>query len=149
MSRKLKISDERLIEVALSANSASSAASILGIKYNTFKIHAERLGVFNPNQSGKGISKPIKDERKISLDEILMGKHPSYQSNKLRIRLLSEGVKDSKCECCGLSTWLGKNIPLELDHIDGNCYNHIIENLRILCPNCHAQTETYRGKNKK
>ena len=149
MSRKIKVSDEEIVSVALSTPSATSAASILGIKYSTFKVHAERLGVFKTNQSGKGISKPITDDRKIILSDILEGKYPHYQSNKLRKRLIIEGVKESKCECCGLTEWLGKNISLELDHIDGNCYNHRIENLRIVCPNCHAQTETYRGKNKK
>lgn len=149
MSRKIKVSEEEIVEVALSTQSATSAASKLGMKYSTFKVHAERLGVFKTNQSGKGISKPINDDRKISLSEILNGNYPSYQSNKLRLRLIKEGIKEYKCECCGLSEWLGKKISLELDHIDGNCYNHNIENLRIVCPNCHAQTETYRGKNKK
>ncbi len=149
MSRKLKVSDEEILDIATTAQSATSAASILGIKYSTFKVHAERLGVFRPNQSGKGISKPITDNRKIPLKEILEGEHPQYQSNKLRTRLINERVKERRCECCGLTEWLGKNISLELDHIDGNCYNTRIENLRIVCPNCHAQTETYRGKNKK
>ena len=147
MSRKIKVTDEEIVEVALSSNSATSAASKLGIKYSTFKIHAKRLGVFKTNQSGKGLSKPIFDDRKIPLIDIINGKHPQYQSNKLRIRLLKEGVKEHKCENCGLTEWLGKKISLELDHIDGNCYNHSIENLRVICPNCHAQTETYRGKN--
>ena len=147
MSRKIKVTDEEIVEVALSSNSATSAASKLGIKYSTFKIHAKRLGVFKTNQSGKGLSKPISDDRKIPLIDIINGKHPQYQSNKLRIRLLKEGVKEHKCENCGLTEWLGKKISLELDHIDGNCYNHCIENLRVICPNCHAQTETYRGKN--
>lgn len=149
MSRKIKVSDNEIVSAASLFPSATAAASFLGIKYSTFKVHAERLGVFKTNQSGKGISKPITDERKILLSEILEGKHPQYQSNKLRKRLINEGVKEQKCECCGLTEWLGKNISLELDHIDGNCYNHRIENLRIVCPNCHAQTETYRGKNKK
>jgi hypothetical protein len=149
MSRKIKVSDEEIVSVALTSKSATSAASILGIKYSTFKVHAERLGVFKTNQSGKGISKPITDNRKIPLVEILQGLHPSYQTNKLRRRIIDEGIKEQKCECCGLTEWLGKNISLELDHIDGNCYNHHMENLRIVCPNCHAQTETYRGKNKK
>ena len=83
------------------------------------------------------------------LSDILDGKHPQYQSNKLRVRLIESEIKDSKCEVCGLSEWLGFPIRLELDHIDGNMYNHKLENLRILCPNCHSQTETYRGKNKK
>ena len=67
----------------------------------------------------------------------------------MRKRLISEGIKEHKCECCGLSEWLGEPIPLELDHIDGDHYNNTYKNLKILCPNCHAKTPTYRGKNKR
>ena len=149
MSRKIKVTDEQIVQAAMTSTSATSAASKLGIKYETFKVHAKRLGVFNTNQSGKGVSKPKEDGLgKIPLQEIFDGKHPQYQSNKLRLRIFSEKIKEKKCECCGTSSWLGKQLSLELDHIDGNRYNHKLENLRILCPNCHSQTETYRGKNK-
>ncbi len=52
------------------------------------------------------------------------------------------------CSVCSLSEWRGQTIPIELDHIDGDCFNNDRSNLRLLCPNCHAQTPTYRGKNK-
>lgn len=52
-----------------------------------------------------------------------------------------------KCECCGLIEWQGQQIPLELHHKDGNNMNNIEENLQLLCPNCHALTDNYRGKN--
>ena len=51
------------------------------------------------------------------------------------------------CEVCGLSEWMGKPIPIELDHVDGDADNNSAENLRLICPNCHAQTETYKGAN--
>lgn len=52
-----------------------------------------------------------------------------------------------QCSGCGLRpTWNGKPITLEVDHIDGDRRNNIIENLRVLCPNCHSQTPTYKGK---
>lgn len=60
-------------------------------------------------------------------------------------RLLTE--RGRKCQVCNLTSWLDREIPIELDHIDGNPENSTKENLRLICPNCHAQTETYRGKN--
>lgn len=53
-----------------------------------------------------------------------------------------------QCEICRLTTWLEKPIPLELDHIDGNADNNTRDNLRLVCANCHAQTETYKAQNK-
>lgn len=149
MGRKISCTDQDIIEASEKFLSVTQAAASLGIKYNTYRVHAIRLGVFKPNQSGKGISKPIQDDRKIDLQEILEGKHPQYQSNKIRRRLLGEGLKEHKCEKCGITEWLGNPAPLELDHIDGNRQNHKIENLRLLCPNCHSQTDTYRGRNTK
>lgn len=52
-----------------------------------------------------------------------------------------------RCEVCGLSEWLQKPISLELDHVDGNSDNNSENNLRLICPNCHSQTETYKGAN--
>lgn len=52
------------------------------------------------------------------------------------------------CEVCGISEWNGQAIKLECDHIDGNPRNNVIDNLRLICPNCHSQTDTYKAKNK-
>jgi len=142
----MKIDINRIREVCKNSNSMADAARILGINYKTLKRYSQTLEVFAPNQSGKGMKKKG-NGTKISLDEILLGKHPTYQTNKLRKRLISEGVKNKNCEVCGIDSWLGQELSLELDHIDGNKTNHKIENLRIICPNCHSQTHTYRGKN--
>ena len=82
------------------------------------------------------------------LTEILV-KGSSYQSFKLKNRLLIEGLKQHKCESCGLKEWFGTAIPLELHHINGDNTDHRFHNLRLLCPNCHAQTDSYRRKNNK
>jgi hypothetical protein len=69
-----------------------------------------------------------------------------HSSHRLKLRLISEGVKSYKCEICELTEWNGKPVPLELDHINGDHFDNRLENLRILCPNCHAQTPTHSSK---
>ena len=79
----------------------------------------------------------------------ILAKDSAYQSHKLKRRLILEGVKLHVCESCRLTEWLGKPIPLELHHVNGNNSDNRLENLLLLCPNCHALTDSYRGKNKK
>lgn len=57
-------------------------------------------------------------------------------------------TKGRKCEICQLEKWLDKPITLELHHIDGNSDNNDLNNLQIICPNCHSQTDNYKAKNK-
>ncbi|MBT7930179.1 HNH endonuclease [Candidatus Peregrinibacteria bacterium] len=59
-----------------------------------------------------------------------------------------ENAETVKCSSCELETWQGKEIVLEIDHIDGNSDNNSLDNLRLLCPNCHSQTKTYKNRNK-
>ena len=129
------------------AESMSQACASLGMYYTTFSIHAKRLNVFNPNQSGKGM---VKHFPKIPLSEIIYdGKHPQYRSGTIRKRLIKEGIKEHKCNSCNGTKWLDNPIPLELHHKDGNHYNHLLENLELLCPNCHTCTDNYGSKNHK
>lgn len=68
-------------------------------------------------------------------------------SHHLKQRLLREGVLPHRCDVCGTSEWLTWPVPRELDHINGDRRDNRLENLRLLCPNCHALTPTYRGRN--
>jgi hypothetical protein len=79
--------------------------------------------------------------------EVYLNNEYPIQSNKLKNRLLSEKVFEHKCDTCKLTEWNELPIPLQLDHIDGNSDNNNLSNLRLLCPNCHALTDTYCGKN--
>ena len=145
-----KIDDTEIVKAIQQSKTMAEANSKLGMHFNTFKKHASRLGLYTPNQGGKGTVKEKKEGAgKIYLNDILEGKYPEYQTFKLKNRLIKEGIKENKCENCGLSSWLGKNINCELDHINGVSTDHRLENLQILCPNCHSQTDTFRAKNKK
>ena len=81
----------------------------------------------------------------VPFDEYIKG--DCVQTNKLRKKLLREGFKEHICECCKNTLWNNMPIPLEVHHIDGNNQNNNLENLQLLCPNCHALTNNYRGKN--
>lgn len=120
-------------------------AKELHCKQETLNKYLEKMGiVYNGNQSGKGFSK--NSSRGMNLMEYLTNSK-DIQSNKVRKKLLQEGYKEHRCENCGMTEWLGKPIPLELHHIDGNRHNNTLENFILLCPNCHAFTNSYRGKN--
>lgn len=87
-------------------------------------------------------------QKKIPLSEILI-ENSTYNCNHLiKNRLYNELNWEYKCKECGISEWNGKELSLELDHINGNNTDNRIENLRLQCPNCHSQTSTFRGKNK-
>lgn len=145
---KNRISDALFVSTCKSSKSMASACAELNLHFNSFKKRAIELNCYITNQSGVGINKTA-GSRKIPLEEILNGLHPSYSTSKLRARLVKEKIKKNECEICYISEWQQKKIDLELDHIDGNKTNHKLKNLRILCPNCHSQTSTYRSKNKK
>jgi 5-methylcytosine-specific restriction endonuclease McrA len=65
----------------------------------------------------------------------------------LKQRLISAGLKDGSCERCGISEWLGQSLSVTLHHINGDRLDNRVENLELLCPNCHSQTENYSGRN--
>ena len=75
-------------------------------------------------------------------------KEKSYvRLSDLKWKLFSEGLKEYKCEKCGCTSWNGKQISLQLHHVNGNPADNRLENLQILCPNCHSQTDNYCGRN--
>lgn len=67
--------------------------------------------------------------------------------HNLKLRLLKEGLKTGSCERCGVSSWLGRELALALHHVNGDRHDNRLENLELLCPNCHSQTDTFAGRN--
>jgi predicted RNA-binding Zn-ribbon protein involved in translation (DUF1610 family) len=130
---------DKLKEAIESSNSMQEACSKLGWHFNTFKTRAQKEGLYNPEKGWRTKSKPIPDKKDIS----------EIQSRRgIKNRILKENLISYVCSNCGLNEWNNKPISLHLDHINGKNWDHRIENLRFLCPNCHSQTETYTGKNK-
>lgn len=80
------------------------------------------------------------------IKEIING-NTNLDRKQIKARLFATNVKEKKCEKCGITQWNGQEAPLELHHIDGNNKNNKLENLEILCPNCHYQTPNHRGRN--
>lgn len=135
------IPKETFIKICNESVSMTRAAAKMGLHFNTFRKYAKQYDCYKTNQSLKGVSKNI--PRQIE-------KLEDYATRaSVRSRILKEELLDYECNECGIKEWNNKEIALELDHINGDGHDHRLENLRFLCPNCHSQTKTFRGKNLK
>lgn len=141
--REIKVSDKQIQEAYEKYDTLHLASAELKMTTVSLWRRAKKLGLRWKDKNYRPES-----TQKIPTKEILNGLHPYYQTLKLKKRLLVDGIKENKCEVCGITEWNNKPLFMRLDHIDGNSHNHKLENLRMTCPNCHSQSETYCGKNK-
>jgi hypothetical protein len=146
-----KYTEQQLEEAIKNSTSLAQALSKLGVAPygGNYEVLRRAIKYFHLDTShftgqtwNKGKSMGPRQPLKRYLNNELQ-----IQSYKLKRKLLSENVLDWKCSSCKNTEWLGRPIPLELDHINGNHSDNQLPNLRLLCPNCHAFTPNYRGKN--
>ena len=118
-----------------------SAYAILKLKISEYGIDISHMAHQGHN---KGKSWIINN-----LETILVEDSHYTNTHHLKNKLWKSGKLSRKCYECGIVEWMEKPAPLQLDHINGKRTDNRIENLRILCANCHAQTDTWTGKNKR
>lgn len=112
----------------------------LSCKVDTLKSYYKKMGIeYSGNQNRKGMKHY---EQRIPAEQFVLG---NVSNSAKRKRLIDDGIKEAKCERCTLSEWMGQPIPLELHHIDFNHYNNSLDNLQILCSNCHMQVHGYNN----
>ena len=145
---------EELKKAVNASYSIANALKLLGLapKGGNYRIIKRKLKEFEIEIShlkGKGWSKGTKNIARIKPIEQLLKSNTTCSSYKLKKKLIEAKLKIHKCECCNNTLWLNNLISLELHHRNGDHSDNRLENLQLLCPNCHSYTDNYRGKNKK
>ncbi len=156
MNMKHKYDKEQLLTIVKESLSIAQVCRKLNIRpsggnYKSLQYNFKKWEIDITHFTGKAwnVGKRFKKfGKEYKLENILIKDSPYRSSTKLKLKLFNTGLKERMCENCRNIQWMNKLIPLEIDHINGDNTDNRIENLRILCPNCHAQTPTYRSKNK-
>lgn len=141
-------SDREFREAVESSHSIASVLRKLGLRplggnYKTVYAHISRMGLDDSHFTGQSHNKDKTWSSGTPLDEILVENSTYTNTARLRIRLVKEGYLLYECQVCKINEWQEKPLVLHLDHMNGVNTDHRLGNLRLLCPNCHSQTETY------
>lgn len=148
-SKIYQVSDEEFKNIVKNSLSYSDCLRTLGLTTkggSSTDVLKRRISELNC--SIKHFKGQFKSFTKYKLEEILIKDSTYANISKLKERLIKANLLEYKCHKCGITEWQNKPISLQLDHINGINNDHRLENLRLLCPNCHSQTDTYAGKNK-
>lgn len=145
-------SDRKLIEAVASSASVAGVLRELGLKpaggnYANIQTLIKGLNLDTSHWTGQAHRKGSTLPQSITPIEKFLVKGRVNNNVHLKSRLIREGYLENKCSRCGISEWLGEPLVLHLDHKNGDRSDNRLDNLRLLCPNCHSQTTTYCGKN--
>lgn len=155
MPKATKYNDSDIKKAIMDNKSIAGVLRQLGLapkggNYKTIDLAIKRLGLNISHFTGQGHLKDRKHDwaKKIPLDEILV-ENSTYNNNaNIKRRLFKENLLENACQICDMKPiWQGKPIVLRLDHINGVNNDNRIENLRMICPNCDSQTDTFTGRN--
>lgn len=149
-----KYTKDILEEIVSNSVSIKNVIEKLGLSY-TGGNHAHIKSVIQNSDIdtshflGQGWNKGKKSKNRKTPEEYLKiyDKSKGVNTDSIKKKLFRDGIKEERCECCGLSEWQNEKIPLELHHIDGNRWNNVLNNLKILCSNCHSLTTNYSKNN--
>jgi DNA-binding transcriptional ArsR family regulator len=114
-------------------NSITACQLRFGFARRTF-MDAVRRGAVTTRPQAAPIELYLVDGRAVNRDH-------------LKQRLFGAGLKEARCELCGINDWLGRPLSLALHHVNGDGLDNRLENLQLLCPNCHSQTPNFSGRN--
>lgn len=145
--------ENNLRDIANKSTSMTEMLSFLGLNtnsgnYQTLKKYCLLYSIEIPKYDRKSRASSDSLKNVTPLEVVFSNRGIKVSGQILRYKLVKYKNRKDECEICSqLPIWNGIKLVLEVDHVDGNIFNNNVDNLRILCPNCHSQTATFRGKN--